>query len=65
MTLPYKLNNLLKTVIDWFFYERFFEIINKKLYKTKNINDYQTDIKETNNSINFVFVNKKSTPSLM
>ena len=63
MTLPYKLNNLLKTVIDWFFYERFFEIINKKLYKTKNINDYQTDIKETNNSINFVFVNKKSTPS--
>ena len=63
MTLPYKLNNLLKTVIDWFFYEHFFEIINKKLYKTKNINDYQTDIKETNNSINFVFVNKRSTPS--
>ena len=63
MTLPYKLNNLLKTVIDWFFYERFFEIINKKLYKTKNINDYQTNIKETNNSINFVFVNKRSTPS--
>ena len=63
MTLPYKLNNLLKTVIDWFFYEHFFEIINKKLYKTKNINDYQTNIKETNNSINFVFVNKRSTPS--
>ena len=56
--MPYKLNNLLKTVIDWFFHERFFEIINKKLYKTENINDYQTNIKETNNSINVVFGNK-------
>ena len=36
----------------------FFEIINKKLYKTENINDYQTNIKETNNSINVVFGNK-------
>ena len=44
-----------KAQIIGFSMKIFFEITNKKLYKTKNLNDYQTNIKETNNSINVVF----------